>query len=171
MQSVSRRYVCPYHLNQNIFTTAAIDNLDHKFTSANATLSYYGTTISIFQHAEKQLQFATFRINTTNIEKNKHSSCQTHTPACKPEPPPSNDIAIKVSFISFREKTKSWLEKLCNVPETLSERINFFSFYSLNSLHEKCPYSELFWSVFSRIQSEYQKIWTRITPNTDTFHF
>ena len=31
------------------------------------------------------------------------------------------------------------------------------------SLRKKCPYSELFWSVFSRIR-------TRITPNTDTFH-
>ena len=53
------------------------------------------------------------------------------------------------------------------------------------SLREKCPYSELFWSVFSafrlnmgrygvslRIQSECGKIRTRITPNTDTkVHF
>ena len=47
-------------------------------------------------------------------------------------------------------------------------------------LRKKCPYSELFWSVFSRIQTEYRvsfhiqskcrKIRTRITPNTDTFH-
>ena len=32
-----------------------------------------------------------------------------------------------------------------------------------SSLCKKCPYSELFWSVFSRIR-------TRITPNTDIFH-
>ena len=31
------------------------------------------------------------------------------------------------------------------------------------SMREKCPYSEFFWSVFSRIQ-------TRKTPNMDTFH-
>ena len=50
-------------------------------------------------------------------------------------------------------------------------------------LREKCPYSELFWSVFSqicteykeirrslRIQSECGKIRTRTTPNTDTFN-
>ena len=49
-------------------------------------------------------------------------------------------------------------------------------------LCKKCPYSELFWSAFSRIRTEYGeirsthiqlecgKIWTRITPNTDTFH-
>ena len=45
----------------------------------------------------------------------------------------------------------------------------------------KCPYSELFWSAFSRIrtecgeitlriQSEWGKMQTRITPNRDTFH-
>ena len=53
-------------------------------------------------------------------------------------------------------------------------------------MDEKCPYSELFWSAFSRIRTEYGKIHskygvslriqsecgkmrTRITPNTDTF--
>ena len=41
------------------------------------------------------------------------------------------------------------------------------------SLREKCPYSELFWSKFSRIQTEYRKIWSttpyavRIRENTD----
>ena len=51
------------------------------------------------------------------------------------------------------------------------------------SLHEKCPYLELFWSAFSGIWTEYRKIRsispysirmrenrTRITPNTDTFY-
>ena len=51
-----------------------------------------------------------------------------------------------------------------------------------HSLRKKCPYSELFWSVFSRIrtqygaiqsispcQSEWEKRRPRITPNTDTF--
>ena len=48
------------------------------------------------------------------------------------------------------------------------------------SLREKCPYSELFRSVFSRIWTEYGemllntercgKMWTKTTPNTDTFH-
>ena len=47
-----------------------------------------------------------------------------------------------------------------------------------SSLREKCLYSELFWSAFSRvpfslslrIQSECGKMQTRITPNTDTFY-
>ena len=50
-------------------------------------------------------------------------------------------------------------------------------------LRKKCPYSELYWSAFSRIWTEYgeirsicpysvqmEKIQTRITPNTDTFY-
>ena len=48
------------------------------------------------------------------------------------------------------------------------------------SLREKCPYSKFFWSVFSRIWTEYGvslriqskcgKIKTRKTPKADTFH-
>ena len=48
---------------------------------------------------------------------------------------------------------------------------------SEKSLRKKCPYSELFWSAFSRIryrvslriQSECGKMHTRINTNTDTF--
>ena len=57
----------------------------------------------------------------------------------------------------------------------------FINFYYLLSplLREKYPYSEFFWSLFSRIrteygeilriQSKYWKIQTRKTPNTNTF--
>ena len=56
----------------------------------------------------------------------------------------------------------------------------------MKALRKKCPYSELFWSAFSRIRTEYgeilwdirislysvrmRKMRTRITPNTDTFY-
>ena len=33
----------------------------------------------------------------------------------------------------------------------------------------KCPYSGFFWSVFPHIWTEYGKIRTRKTPNTDIF--
>ena len=46
------------------------------------------------------------------------------------------------------------------------------------TLLRKCPYSDLFWSAFSRIwnesylriQSKCGEMWTRVAPNTDTFH-
>ena len=59
----------------------------------------------------------------------------------------------------------------------------FFSFRLCYALCKKCPYSELFWSAFSRIWTEYGeyyvflriqskcgKMRTRLTPNTDTFY-
>ena len=39
-----------------------------------------------------------------------------------------------------------------------------------DALRKKCSYPELFWSAFSRIQTEYGKMRTRTTPNTDTFY-
>ena len=40
-----------------------------------------------------------------------------------------------------------------------------------NTLRKRCPYSELFWSAFSHIRTEYEETRsTRITPNTDTSH-
>ena len=49
------------------------------------------------------------------------------------------------------------------------------------TLHEKCPYLELFWSVSLAfglnteryevpIQFEFRKLRTRLSPNTDTFY-
>ena len=58
----------------------------------------------------------------------------------------------------------------------------FFRFRWRFLLRKKCPYSEFFWSVFSRIlteysisvylriQSKYGKIQTRITSNKNNFH-
>ena len=42
--------------------------------------------------------------------------------------------------------------------------------YKYFTLREKCPYSEFFWSVFSRVQFKCRKIRTTKTPNKDTFH-
>lgn len=38
------------------------------------------------------------------------------------------------------------------------------------ALREECLYSEIFWSVSSRIQYKWGKIRTKKIQNTDTFH-
>ena len=43
-------------------------------------------------------------------------------------------------------------------------------YFHATTLRKKCPYSKLFWSAFSRIQSKCGKMRTRIIPNTNTFH-
>ena len=63
------------------------------------------------------------------------------------------------------------------------QRYSFLQRWFKLTLRKKCPYSELFWSVFSafglnterhgvslRIQSECGKMRTWINPNTGTFH-
>ena len=59
----------------------------------------------------------------------------------------------------------------CQVP-----KFHFLVVFTL-WIPKKCPYSELYWSAFSRIRTEYGEIyritrnnWTRITPDTNTFH-
>jgi hypothetical protein len=42
--------VCPPNLKCGLFTTAAVDNLDHNPSSTTSTESFHGTGISIFQH-------------------------------------------------------------------------------------------------------------------------
>ena len=49
-QFTEENVVCPVDLNKNIFTTAAVDNIDHNPSSATAQGSFHGTAILLFQH-------------------------------------------------------------------------------------------------------------------------
>ncbi|CAE1318539.1 unnamed protein product [Acanthosepion pharaonis] len=46
--------VCPSVLRKGLFTTAAVDNIDHNPTATTASTSFHGTSISIFQHPSKE---------------------------------------------------------------------------------------------------------------------
>ena len=71
----------------------------------------------------------------------------------------------------LREFHETFYSSFSNIPEKCDffhKRSRFYIIilslqWMTSSLRKKCPYSELFWSVFSRIR-------TRITPNIDTFH-
>ena len=79
-----------------------------------------------------------------------------------------------------RKRTPSQCLILYLVKTSETLRLPFFSEGVDMVMRKKCPYSELFWSAFSRIwtrygvslriQSECGKMQTRITPNTDTFY-
>ena len=45
--------VCPPELKGGVFTTAAVDNIDHNPTSTSVHDSFHGTGISPFQHPDK----------------------------------------------------------------------------------------------------------------------
>ena len=42
--------VCPAGMRKGLFTTSAVDNIDHIPTATTATTSFHGTSISLFQH-------------------------------------------------------------------------------------------------------------------------
>jgi hypothetical protein len=42
--------VCPAILQKGLFTTSAVDNIDHNPSATTATISCHGIGISVFQH-------------------------------------------------------------------------------------------------------------------------
>ena len=46
--------VCPKSLRRNVFTTAAVDNIDHNPSATTAKDSFHGTSISILQHQSSE---------------------------------------------------------------------------------------------------------------------
>ena len=45
--------VCPPSLKQSIFTTSAVDNLDHNPSSSTPKTSFHGTAITLTNHLSK----------------------------------------------------------------------------------------------------------------------
>ena len=95
---------------------------------------------------------------------------------------------MKLQLLSFSEICKNYVfffPKLCEKKKTADSTSLHFQklLYYRCSLRQNCPYLEFFWSdflsfglntkryeVYLRIQSEYGKIRTRKTPNTDTLY-
>ena len=46
--------VCPPVLQKGLFTTSAMDNIDHNSTAMTATTFFHGTSVSVFQHLTKE---------------------------------------------------------------------------------------------------------------------
>ena len=46
----TEQVVCPPILKSNVFTTSAMDTIDHNASSTTAKYSFHGTGISLIQH-------------------------------------------------------------------------------------------------------------------------
>ena len=94
MKYNSEGFGCPSELQYNLFTTSAIDNVDHNPTSSTAETSYHGTTISVFQHADVPAIPKTFSIEhftsgrSARLKLPESYTEIKPTRAGKPEPPP-----------------------------------------------------------------------------------
>ena len=71
MEYQANGLVCPVGLKKNVFTTAAIDNLDQNPRSATAESSFRGTAILVLQHADYHLSLPSFRVDPKNSGRRK----------------------------------------------------------------------------------------------------
>jgi len=53
-QYTTEEVVCPLQLRRGLFTTSAIDNIDHNPSSTGCQTSFHGTGISLFQHPSSE---------------------------------------------------------------------------------------------------------------------
>lgn len=89
--------VCPPILKKGLFTTSAIDNIDHNPTATTASTSFHGTSASVFQHintdGEGEERDPLRLIDGTKKAKRVPELLESYTnirPACivqKPNPP------------------------------------------------------------------------------------
>ena len=132
--------VCPPPLEENLFTFAAIDNVDHNPTSSTATSSFHGTSITIFQQVEDDLIQEPFIIRKCDTTKKAGMKLPDYytdikpTMSGKPEPPKQvissqkNPSGPRLSSDNFE-----WLQNLENLntsSDDLSERFSFSAYYS-----------------------------------------
>ena len=64
-----KNLVCPTSLKDGIFTTAAIDNIDHNVSATSAQKHFHGTGISLFQHPDETTEENVITVNTTSKSK------------------------------------------------------------------------------------------------------
>ena len=76
---VSEGAVCPPKLKGGLFTTSAVDNIDHNPSSTSAQDSFHGTGISLFQHPNRDFSGVQRIVNTD------HTAIAAETTANLPE--------------------------------------------------------------------------------------
>lgn len=120
--------VCPSNLRVHLFTTAAVDNIDHNPTSATAHDSFHGTGISLFQHPSAENPGTTRApIDISHAVSSSKSVCQLPEAYTKVAPviAPAKHLQVSATNVniqpdggvfnrSFKDELK-WLENSTNV--------------------------------------------------------
>ena len=160
--SVLRRYheeqvVCPPNLRIGLFTTSALDNIDHNPSSTTARDSFHGTDISMFQHATLDVP-GTLRSNTlittsttaTSTSKSVGELPQSYTQVTPVTlesnvPPPDNyqlqQEPATESTSNLITKENGWLQNASNIADSSSasaaENIQCISWAAYHSTNEQ----------------------------------
>ena len=139
--------VCPSMLHRNVFTTGAIDNIDHNCTSTTANSSFHGTSISIFQHpSTPTIKLDSFKIDNSNEFHRSRYCLPTRytgikpTKGGKPEPPSNKTISETFSStLHIHQDASAWISELTTISKDPAEhRISFSAFYSKEAITDQC---------------------------------
>ena len=123
-QYVEDDVVCPPILRKGLFTTSALDNIDHNPTATTSSTSFHGTSISLFQHpsSDNEGEARTLpNVITESRTKKVPDLPESYTnipPAFfhkkKPEPSVIDDLSFPDPSL-FQEEIRleyEWLEKV-----------------------------------------------------------
>lgn len=91
----SQKVVCPPQLKGGLFTTAAVDNIDHNPSNTTSHDSFHGTGISLFQQPSNEISGVTRTVNPRSDQ--THAKTVAHlpesyasvapVPQCRHDPP------------------------------------------------------------------------------------
>lgn len=133
-QYVEDGVVCPPVLKKHVFTTSAVDNIDHNPTATTAQSSFHGTSISIFQHPNSEYpgeEREPLKINT-DMRVNKvpelpedFTNVRPAYITKNPNPPGlgSHSYPAPESIQSHMKEDYIWLEKV-SLRETIGDGVN-----------------------------------------------
>ena len=162
--SVSEYYrtmkcVVPPELKQNLFTTGAVDNIDHNPTSTTSKDSFHGTSILLFQHPEDKdhsSRKSGLVINPCGLTSKNICELPSFYSNIQPVNEIKTDIQLKPPIGTFKIKSESigkfttiqkgWLEtikiefekKKCSI----NKQISIEKSTSKNSLENKTSNSD-----------------------------
>ena len=84
----NERVVCPSKLRGELFTTGAVDNIDHNTSSTTSQSSFHGTAISLVQHPSNSTSRTPREVDTFDPNKTSTSKTISHLPSSYREVPP-----------------------------------------------------------------------------------
>ena len=115
--------ICPSKLRGEIFTTAALDNIDHNPSSTSAQDSFHGTAISLVQHPTTEKPGTVRPIDVFDhdhvCKSNKIATLPSYYTDLLPLTLASNDIIVHETAAQFEPsdhrslvpEEKEWLER------------------------------------------------------------
>ena len=113
--------VIPSTLSKGVFTTAAIDNIDHNTSSSTAVDSFHGSSVSIIQHPDNQIS----RTNMDLFDSSSTRRISSTLPDTFTEIPATGNVACNIplstvntapvaTHIKALEQLSSWLNVVEN---------------------------------------------------------